>query len=492
MAFTIATIGVTQGNPVSALLDAAQLNNGTSNVLREAVCIGDPSTYPNVSAVKGSSLCAANADPALVVVLSASNNLPNIIQKANAISGSAVLTLAKAFTNANVAQNTGFVGVSIGNWAASNWAIAVTDTNSNIWVLDKIVNNGTTLAVAVFRCATLAAGANTVTATVSGTSAVAAAMAMQIYEVSGLIIGDVSLDTNQSATGTGTAVTTPSAQEENVNDIVFTVFGTGTGAASATVPQGWNLDSGNLLPTGGGLVLFGSASRFASDPDPISGSATLNASANWAAITVSYYPPNFNVGGTVLARLFDASNNPIALGQAVKASSLPIAIASDQTVAKGTQASAALGVQDYKDSGRNPITLYLDAVTGITTEALVTMNIVKGLAAATTGTSYTVTVGKTFRIQSISITLLNTSTTAITSAKFRVRAASSSFSVTSPIIMTYDVTPSAATAVSGASVFAEQEFPDGYELPAGSIIGMSDIASAATCAFTVTLVGYEY
>lgn len=160
--------------------------------------------------------------------------------------------------------------------------------------------------------------------------------------------------------------------------------------------------------------------------------------------------------------------------------------------AKGTQSATAVGVQELKDAGRTPITFYIDAIAGITSEALVTMNIVKGLAAATTGTSYTVTTGKTLRLQSISATVIASTTTALTSAKVRVRAALSSFTVASPIIIALDATPPTAAALAGASQYSEMSFPDGYEIPSTAIIGMSDIISSTSSIVTITLVGYEY
>jgi hypothetical protein len=159
---------------------------------------------------------------------------------------------------------------------------------------------------------------------------------------------------------------------------------------------------------------------------------------------------------------------------------------------KGTQGTFMLCVQDAKDTGRTQVSFTLDAVAGVTVEALATMAITKGLVAQTPATSYTVTAGKTLRIQSISVTILATAATALTSAKVRLRGALSAFSATSPILIALATTPASASALAGADGSIEQDFPDGLEIPGGAIVGLSQVVSSTSSAVTVTVVGYEY
>jgi hypothetical protein len=162
---------------------------------------------------------------------------------------------------------------------------------------------------------------------------------------------------------------------------------------------------------------------------------------------------------------------------------------------KGTQADNALGIQHLHDAGRTPITLYVDSISGITTEALATLNIIKNFVAQSTATSYTVTAGKIFRIQEIRLSCANSTSTAVI-ARARVRVASTVL-VSSPIV--YDIKCPAVTAVAleGQSVWGD--LADGIEIPGGMQIGISHIESSAVTGSATTgagvsfaLIGFEY
>jgi hypothetical protein len=178
-------------------------------------------------------------------------------------------------------------------------------------------------------------------------------------------------------------------------------------------------------------------------------------------------------------------NNHVTLDDATSGSTANVS-------AKGTQGTNALAVQRQMDAGRNPITFYLDQVTGITTEALATMNITKGLVAQATATAYTVTAGKTLHIQSIVATIRDTSTTLVTS-RVRVRAvASGSVAANSPVVFALELPNIPGTAAAGAGTAESVDFPDGLELPGGSQLGLTHIESATTSAISVCVVGFEY
>jgi hypothetical protein len=157
------------------------------------------------------------------------------------------------------------------------------------------------------------------------------------------------------------------------------------------------------------------------------------------------------------------------------------------TVVKGTQAARALGVQDLKDSGRTPIVLYLDSIAGVTTEALATMNINKG-GTTSTATEYTVTAGKTLRVQSMYMSV-RASSAAMVSARARLRSAAT-VSATSPVFCLAEA--SSLSATTAAANGMDVSIPDGLEFAGGVQVGVSQIATATTADVTVLIVGYEY
>jgi hypothetical protein len=133
-------------------------------------------------------------------------------------------------------------------------------------------------------------------------------------------------------------------------------------------------------------------------------------------------------------------------------------------------------VQEMKDTGRTYIALVVNNVNSVTTEALMSLSINKG-GTTTTATNYTVTTGKIFRIQSFSGSCLESNTRIIARA------------VTTG---TVTATSSILCALTSTGESADQDFPDGLELPAGSNIGITSISSATGNFVTAALVGYEY
>ncbi len=156
--------------------------------------------------------------------------------------------------------------------------------------------------------------------------------------------------------------------------------------------------------------------------------------------------------------------------------------------AKGVQGVNALMTQDFKDTGRTPVILYVDRAAGLTTEALVTMTINKG-GVVTTGTAYTVTAGKTLRIQSINAEILNTTTVA-NRVLIRLRSAASVL-VTSPIFGMAMAASQAALAASGDT--DPHSFPEGIEIAGGQQVGFSQLCTVTTAGIvSAIIVGYEY
>ena len=158
-------------------------------------------------------------------------------------------------------------------------------------------------------------------------------------------------------------------------------------------------------------------------------------------------------------------------------------------VAKGTQASNALGTQDLKDSGRVAFVAVASAVTGVTTEALLTMTPVRTVTAGSAATTFAVTSGKTMRIQAIFVNVKST-TAAIESVVCHVRMNSTTVTATSQLFFSCGVSTLAAT--SGSNNGEAFFIPDGFEISGTTQFGISQLASSTSCTVDVTLVGFEY
>jgi hypothetical protein len=156
----------------------------------------------------------------------------------------------------------------------------------------------------------------------------------------------------------------------------------------------------------------------------------------------------------------------------------------------GVDSVGRLRVVQAEDIGRMPVVLYTAALAGVTTEALATFSQNKA-GVVTSGSSYTVTSGKTLRINQITVTV-RSSAAAVGWARIAVRSAytSAAPSATSPIFWVGETSTNGATANFGGQVTAT--IADGLEFPSGTVIGISHVASATTVLETITLIGFEY
>lgn len=159
--------------------------------------------------------------------------------------------------------------------------------------------------------------------------------------------------------------------------------------------------------------------------------------------------------------------------------------------AKGVQAAQFMPVQQPKDTGRTFVTLSASRVTGVAAETLLTCAQNKGGSTAS-ATSYTVTSGKTLRIQSISATVRGSSTAAAVNGIVNLRSAASSVSTASPLVMTLDVPGIADTSAAGNGNQVDVPIPDGLEIAGGQQIALSQSCSTTSATVSVTLIGFEY
>lgn len=195
----------------------------------------------------------------------------------------------------------------------------------------------------------------------------------------------------------------------------------------------------------------------------------------------------------------------IALNTGVRSvGTLRVTVATDDLVpvsagvalTKGTQGANGFTTQDLKDSGRAAIAISSYQAAGIiTTEALfaaATFSRSADGAAATTGQQFTVTAGKRFRIQLISVAIKNTAAAAGTSKlALRYNAAGGTITNASPIVAILDLGSNNATAGNYIGP-AEMPIPDGFEMIPSSTFGFTSLCGAVTMLHTITVLGFEY
>jgi hypothetical protein len=142
-----------------------------------------------------------------------------------------------------------------------------------------------------------------------------------------------------------------------------------------------------------------------------------------------------------------------------------------------------------KGAQRTFVILSYDRIAGITTEALATMTINRG-GTTSSAASYTVTPGKTLRLQSLHAEILNTTTTANRTIT-RIRAVNGTVSATSPVVMQAAAQSPLATSTSGES--DDTTVPDGLDIPGGWQVGISHLENATTAGIaSASLVANEY
>lgn len=219
---------------------------------------------------------------------------PTIIQKAKAASTGSVASLGATFTGANVAGNSIIVVCGAG----SNGTLTVTDSAGNTYTSAVSGANSTTFEAQIFYAVGIAANsANTVTVATTSSSS----LAVQVYEVSGLIAQVGALGQSSSGNGTGTTGSTSNLSASVPNSLIFLGVAVGTTAEAITAVTGtnWTVDSSQNTTTPSGLFSFGSLSLALDNVGPIIPQATIAASKPWAAVSAIFKPVVLGVQGTV-------------------------------------------------------------------------------------------------------------------------------------------------------------------------------------------------
>lgn len=227
-----------------------------------------------------------------------------------------------------------------------------------------------------------------------------------------------------------------------------------------------------------------SASTFTLVPNTASSSLMFDGAAegsNWTRVRVTTGPAT-----NAMTVVIQPGGMPFS----------PAVSVTQQTLTKGVQGPQGVTTQDLKDAGRVNVAITCYQAAGIiTTEALfaaAAFSISRDGAAASTGQQVTVTIGKRFSVQNISIDIKNTAAAAGTSKLvLRYSAAGGTITNTSPILGVWDLGSNNAVANNFIGPFV-LPFPDGVELLPASTFGFTNLSSAATMLHTITVNGYEY
>lgn len=142
----------------------------------------------------------------------------------------------------------------------------------------------------------------------------------------------------------------------------------------------------------------------------------------------------------------------------------------------------AINVVASKDTGRIAKTFYVvgQLGTGFFSEGMVTLTPTSDFSAGSTGTSFSVTSGKTLRIETITVTL-TAGAPSVGTVKIRV-SNSGSVSTSSTPIATF----------SSENFLTTVTFPDGLELSGNMQIGASFKSGNTSQGFDLYITGYEY
>lgn len=307
---------------------------------------------------------------------------PAIVQKTAAKSTGSVASLAAAFATNNTAGNSIIVVCAVGNGTAPT----VADSAGNTYTSAVVGANSTTFEAAIFYAVNILGVGNTVTVTNAGSTA---SMAVEIYEVSGLI-AQVSAQPGQTISNSGSSGTasTSAIAARTPNQLAFAGIAVGTAAQTITAGSGWTNDSGQQNPTTpAGLFSFVSMSQFLASTGAVTPQATFS-SEPWAIAVATFKPVALGVEGTVSIGRYNYTNITSATTTLVKQGPGTLhAIIVNTPVANGvielddalTHTTPKVGTITYPasllSSGPGSVAYDVDFVTGLSITTTGTMDI---------------------------------------------------------------------------------------------------------------------
>lgn len=424
------------------------------------------------------------------------------------------------FGGSNVVTGLGGSGAGIPRVTVSN------DTELQIWDGANgpvAVKPASTAAVAADKALVVAISPNnSVAVTGTVTTTPPANASTNIAQVGGAAISEgqktmaasvpVVIASDQSAVPvSGTVTTTPPANAStNIAQVGGTNVTLGAKTSAASIPVVLATDEAALPVTG----------TFFQATQPVSIAGTVAENLTQVASTVLGVPQTFGTAptGVVLgtsADVYVAGTRAVTGTGASGAGVQRVTVSNDSVIAsitaavavtpptltKGTQGATGFSTQDLKDAGRNQTNYFtISQVASTATETLQSLTGYKGgVAVGATTTPAVVTAGKTYRIQSITITYVGIVTT-VGAIQINLRAnLSGVVAVGSPLVCSWLVGEQlTGTAVAGDATTVTIPFPDGIEFAAGTGIGITALGinpagGAAVVGFSkVSVQGYEY
>jgi len=261
---TDASSPFTYNQATTALLDTTALSNGT-HVLGLRALSSDNLTY----AFYGATVTVSNNSGGSGIVM---------FQSANAM-GSGVVSVQSAFPSANTAGNLilAFVRMS-----TTSQTVNVTDSAGNVYI-DAVTQAQTSDGhqLHLFYARNILGGANTVTATFSGTNN---HPWLAVYEYHGLST-TLPLDRTSGAQGRNTAVSSGSTLvTSSANELVFAGVGLPSGySGTETVGSGFVLGQRNTSTSPGATE-----SALVTTTGSYTGTFALSSSTNWSALVATF------------------------------------------------------------------------------------------------------------------------------------------------------------------------------------------------------------
>lgn len=203
------------------------------------------------------------------------------------------------------------------------------------------------------------------------------------------------------------------------------------------------------------------------------------------------------VSGSVSVSNFPATQ-PVSLASAPTTPVTGTFFQATQPVSGTITANAGTGTfatRDLCDTGRQVVSVNWEEMAGTANAESALANFTsasRNAGALGAANNFTVTAGKTLRIQSIRMYVKATSTVTNLS-RFRIRQAASNVANNSPIIFDDVLVGSAMGAVTaGAGYSKDCVIPDGLEVAGGQQLTFTWLTAANTCTVGMMITGYEY
>jgi hypothetical protein len=467
------SVSVSSGSVSVSNFPATQLVSGTVAATQ--------GTSPWVDSVTGS--VTANAGTNLNTSLLALESGGNLATLAGGVSSSKYQI--RALTSADVVTTAQGAAAS----TSSPWPVDI--VVGGVAIDPRIISNfpssfsisNSTLAVTQSTSPWVTSGTTTAT---QGTAGSASAAWPVGIAVSGAIVDPRSIRALTSAD----AVTTVPPSNASTNVTQWNTTSLGVPTAYGTAPT-----TGNYL----------GANVFVTNTPTVSGTVTANQGTHGTAANgwFSELTDGVNTAGVAPAVTAATTSQP-----AVVVASSPNTIAQDNVSqvggtavaaqAKGTQASNFFPTQDVINSGRTEVNYYATgAAAGATTvETLLTLTQASGTGATTTGTSFVITAGKTFRMTSLTFATRGNTATAtaqITTFSLRINTGGTCVVTSTPIA--FQAVSGAAATLAAFDRF-QVPIPDGWEIAGNGTLAICVTANSTFVTNAPTLdveiTGFQY